>query len=101
VRDPARKWGHYDSELPVAVIGVTLSGCLTTTSALGSYVLRIKNLDLVDGLEATQDAGEYVSFRDLNVLNQEALGRLWRLLPALTVRGASQKRKGRGGAVVV
>jgi len=73
VRDPARKWGHYDSELPVYVTGVQLSGRLTSASPNGSYVLRIRNLDLVDGLEATLDAGEYVSPRDVNVVRQELL----------------------------
>ena len=70
-RDPGRKWGHYDSVLPVHVLTVPLAGRLTTASANGTYTLRIKNLDVVDGLEATLDAGEYVSFRDFNVMIQE------------------------------
>jgi hypothetical protein len=72
-RDPNRKWGHYDSNLPVFVLGVQLQGRLTSASALGSYVLRIKNFDVVDGLEATMDAGAHVSFRDLNVMSQEIM----------------------------
>jgi hypothetical protein len=73
-RDPARKWGHYDSELPVLVSGVPLAGRLTSASPNGSYILRIKNFDIIDGLEATLDAGEYVSFRDLNAMRQELNG---------------------------
>ena len=71
MRDPSRKWGHFDSELPVLVLGVPLAGRLTTASANGTYVLRIKNLDVVDGLDATFDDGAYVSFRDFNVMVQE------------------------------
>jgi len=73
-RDPSRKWGHFDSEIPVYVMGFPLSGKLTSASAFGTYVLRIKNVDVVDGLEATYNAGEYVSFRDLNVFLRELGG---------------------------
>src|SRR6266850_1232965 len=41
VRDPFRKWGHYDSnEIPVFVLGFKLLGRLTTADVNGSYVLR-------------------------------------------------------------
>jgi hypothetical protein len=46
VRNPNRKWGHYDSEIPVYVLGFKINGRLTTASANGSYVLRIKNFDM-------------------------------------------------------
>lgn len=70
-RDPSRKWGHFDSELPVLVLGVPLLGRLTSGSANGTYTLRVKNLDVVDGLDATFDDGEYVSYRDFNVMLHE------------------------------
>lgn len=66
VRNPNRKWGHYDSELPVYVLGFELSGRLTTASANGTYTLRIKNLDWVGGLTTAMNAGEVVNILDLN-----------------------------------
>ena len=50
VRDANRKWGHYDTELPVYVLGFKISGRLTSGSANGTYALRIKNYDVVRGL---------------------------------------------------
>ena len=49
-RDPLRKWGHFDSELPVYVLGTKLQGRLTSASENGSYVLRIKNFDFTHTL---------------------------------------------------
>jgi hypothetical protein len=73
-RDPSRKWGHYDSELPVYVMGYKISGRLVTGSANGSYVLRIKNFDVVGGLGANLDRGAKVSYLDLNALVQNSGG---------------------------
>jgi hypothetical protein len=66
-RDPNRKWGHYDSKPPVYALGMELQGRLTSGDANGSYVLRIKNLDVSGGLGATIDdmnTGERVDFAD-------------------------------------
>jgi hypothetical protein len=68
VRDPLRKWGHYDTELPVYVSGVKISGRLTSASLNGTYVLRIKNMDLVGGLAAVANQGELVSALDFNAI---------------------------------
>lgn len=68
VRDATRKWGHYDTELPVYVLGFKLLGRLTTASANGSYTLRIKNFDVTAGLGATLNQGEQVTILDLNTL---------------------------------
>jgi hypothetical protein len=65
-RDPTRKWGHYDSEIPVYVLGVQIQGALTSASAIGSYTLRIKNFDHVGGLGLTLNAGAVVSSLDVN-----------------------------------
>jgi len=65
-RDPNRKWGHYDSELPVLVLGYKISGRLTSASANGTYVLRIKNFDYVGGLGAVLNQGEAVNALDFN-----------------------------------
>jgi hypothetical protein len=65
-RNPNRKWGHYDSELPVFALGVKLSGRLTTNGTNGDYVLRIKSFDVRSGLGTALDQGELVSSDDYN-----------------------------------
>jgi hypothetical protein len=69
-RDPNRKWGHYDAELPVYALGVKLSGRITSGGSNGTYVLRIKNFDhtLGDagGLGTTLNKGELVNTLDYN-----------------------------------
>jgi len=67
-RDPSRKWGHYDSNLRVFVLGQAISGKLTPTSAIGSYQLRIKSFDHVGGLLAEMNNGEWVSPEDFNAI---------------------------------
>jgi hypothetical protein len=67
-RDPSRKWGHYDSDLPVNVLGFNLSGRLTTASANGTYVLRIKNFDTMEGLGIDVDEGAAVTTADFTAL---------------------------------
>jgi hypothetical protein len=68
IRDPNRKWGHFDSDMPVFVLGYKLLGRLTSTSPNGSYTLGIKNFDMVGGLEASLDEGEVVSGTDLTAI---------------------------------
>jgi len=65
-RDPSRKWGHYDTEIPVYVLGTQLQGRLTTGSANGTYKLQIKNLDILDGLGTGLNVGEAVTSADYN-----------------------------------
>jgi hypothetical protein len=66
LRNSNRKWGHYDTAMPVYVLGFQLSGRLTTGSANGTYTLRIKNFDLSGGLTAAFNQGEAVSLADFN-----------------------------------
>jgi len=66
VRDPNRKWGHYDSELPVSANGVLLQGRLADSGNNGDYVLRIKNVDIKNGLADGKNQGERVSSVDHN-----------------------------------
>jgi hypothetical protein len=66
VRNVNRKWGHYDTDMPVYCLGFKLSGRLTTASANGTYTLRIKNLDWTGGLTATGNQGEAVTLSDFN-----------------------------------
>ena len=66
VRNSNRKWGHYDTALPVYVLGFQLSGRLTTGSANGTYSLRIKSFDWSGGLGAVLNQGEAVSSVDFN-----------------------------------
>ena len=67
-RDPNRKWGHYDTELPVYALGFKLAGRLTTASANGTYALRIKNLDIMEGLGIDPDEGEAVTTADFSAV---------------------------------
>jgi hypothetical protein len=69
VRNPNRKFGHYDSELPVYALGSKLQGRLTSTSGNGTYVLQLKNVDLEAGLGATMDVGEIVTSLDYDSVN--------------------------------
>jgi hypothetical protein len=65
-RNAQRKWGHYDTAIPVYVLGFQLSGRLTSGSANGTYTLRIKNFDWTGGLGTTPNQGEQVSATDFN-----------------------------------
>lgn len=65
LRDANRKWGHYDSELPVYALGVQITGRMTSLSP-DPYTLRIKNLDWTGGLAAVANRGEAVTIEDLN-----------------------------------
>lgn len=67
VRDPVRKWGHFDAELPVYVLGFKISGRLTSVPGSEPYVLQIKNFDVTGGLGPVPlNSGEAVSAADLN-----------------------------------
>ncbi len=66
VRDPGRKWGHYDSEIPVYVLGSKIPGRLDSFSPSGTYVLRIKNFDWSGGLAARLNEGASVTLTDFN-----------------------------------
>ncbi len=69
-RDPNRKWGHYDTELPVFALGFKLSGRLTTASANGTYTLRIKNLDIMEGLGPDLNESEAVTAADFSAMSR-------------------------------
>jgi hypothetical protein len=71
VRDASRKWGHYDSDIPVYVmdgaVEVRIFGkLLAGDPAPGSYQLRIKSVDWTGGLAAVANQGEFVSLTDIN-----------------------------------
>jgi hypothetical protein len=65
-RNPLRKWGHYDTEVPVYVLGFKINGRLTTASANGTYTLRIKSYDHALGLGTGLNQGEVVTSVDFN-----------------------------------
>jgi hypothetical protein len=67
-RNGLRKWGHYDTEIPVYVLGFKISGRLTTASANGTYTLRIKSFDHVGGLGTQLNQGTTVTLADFNAL---------------------------------
>ena len=68
VRNPLRKWGHYDSKIPIYVVGFDLSGRLTSESANGTYTLQIKNYDHTGGLGTAVGQGESVTSADFNAI---------------------------------
>jgi len=82
VRSSNRKWGHYDTTLPVFCLGFQLQGRLTLASANGTYTLRIKSYDLTGGLGAASNQGETVTSVDFNLvsnnINGTGIGSYWR-----------------------
>ena len=67
-RNPLRKWGHYDTKIPVFVLGFEIQGRLTTASANGTYTLQIKSYDHTGGLGTALNQGESVSSADFNAI---------------------------------
>jgi hypothetical protein len=65
-RNGLRKWGHYDSKIPVYVLGFEIQGRLTTASAPNTYALQIKNYDHVGGLGTALNQGCAVTSADFN-----------------------------------
>ena len=70
LRDSDRKWGHYDTVLPVIANGVTIPGKLDE-GAGGPYVLRIKSVDIKGGLANGNNQGEVVTQIDFNAVKGE------------------------------
>ena len=70
LRNSDRKWGHYDTELPVIANGVTIPGKLDE-GAGGQYILRIKSVDIKGGLANGNNQGEVVSQVDFNLVKGE------------------------------
>ena len=65
-RNALRKWGHYDTKIPVYVSGVELQGKLTSGSGMGTYTLRLKSYDWEGGLTTVPNQGEAVGPTDFN-----------------------------------
>jgi hypothetical protein len=68
-RDTTRKWGHYDFDMPVYVLGTRIKGKFTSSPSdpLGLYQLRIKNADFAGGLGTlVPDPPEIVNAFDNN-----------------------------------
>jgi len=82
LRSSNRKWGHYDTTLPVYVLGFQLQGRITSASLNGTYTLRIKSYDLTGGLAAVANQGETVTSADYNLvsnnINGTGIGSYWR-----------------------
>jgi subtilase family protein len=73
-RDPQRKWGHYDTKIPVFIYGIELQGRLTSASANGSYGLQVKNFDFWGGLDTQLNMGEVVNSSDLDYMSNHLGG---------------------------
>jgi hypothetical protein len=76
-RDPLRKWGHFDTLMPVFVLGFPIQGRLSQGSVNGTYTLSVRNVDhaggLTDGIGPNSaDVAEAVSAADFNVFNNPA-----------------------------
>jgi hypothetical protein len=67
-RNALRKWGHYDTKIPVYVLGFEILGRLTTGGAANSYTLQIKNYDHTGGLGTALNQGAAVSSADFNAI---------------------------------
>jgi len=69
-RDAARKWGHFDTDIPVYVLGFKLDGRFTSAQALATpkYTLRVKNVDVALGLNNTLGAAEIVTGVDVSTV---------------------------------
>ena len=67
-RNANRKWGHYDSKIPVFVLGFEIPGKITSAVGAAAYTLRIKNFDVSGGLGATLNQGEAVGTADYNTM---------------------------------
>lgn len=65
VRNSARKWGHYDTKIPVFVLGFEIKGRWNASAALDSYTLRIKSYDWTGGV-ALNESGEVCGFNDIS-----------------------------------
>jgi hypothetical protein len=66
-----RRWGHYDTEIPVYVLGFKIQGRLTTAAANGSYILQIKSFDVAGGLTTALNQGEIVNSGDFNTVTSQ------------------------------
>jgi hypothetical protein len=68
LRNANRKWGHYDTELPVYVLGFKIPGFLTS-ARLTPYQLRIKSFDHSGGTGTLPlNSGESVTITDYNAV---------------------------------
>ena len=70
-RDPGRKWGHYDTEIPVYVLGFKIQGRLTSVSPSGTYILQLKSFDVTGGTAAALNQGEIVNAADFNTVTSQ------------------------------
>jgi hypothetical protein len=70
-RNSDRKWGHYDTEIPVYVLGFKIQGRLTAASTNGTYVLQLKSFDVAGGLTTVLNQGEIVNSADFNTVTSQ------------------------------
>ena len=69
-RDANRKWGHFDTDIPVYVLGFKLAGRLSSTQVTASpaYILRVKNVDVALGLNNVAGGAEIVTGADVTTV---------------------------------
>jgi len=67
-RNPLRKWGHYDTKIPLFVLGFEIQGKLTSAVGAPAYTLQIKNYDHTGGLGTALNQGTAVTSADFNAI---------------------------------
>jgi len=66
-RDPFRKWGGYEGDIPLFVLGSQLNGYLTTVHGLTpTFTAHVKSVDHQGGRTTTLNQGEVVNSLDIN-----------------------------------
>jgi len=71
-RDTSRKWGGYDSDIPIMVLGYKLQGRLTTASAIGTYKAVVHNVDVTPYIGTASE--RVTAPADYNVINSALTG---------------------------
>jgi len=67
-RNPLRKWGHYDTKIPLFVLGFEIQGKLTSVVGAPAYTLQIKSYDHTGGLGTALNQGTSVTSADFNAI---------------------------------
>ena len=67
-RNPLRKWGHYDTKIPLFVLGFEIQGKLTSVVGTPAYTLQIKSYDHTGGLGTALNQGTSVTSADFNAI---------------------------------
>lgn len=77
-RDSFRKWGGYDGNIPLFVLGSQLNGYLTTVHGITpNFTMHLKSFDFQGGYTTTLNQGEVVNSSDYSPV-RAAIGGTYR-----------------------